>query len=49
MGMVLTGYGIPERISGIVGIIGPMRMHYHTTMSLVGYLSSVMSELIYEL
>jgi heat-inducible transcriptional repressor len=49
MGMVLTGYGIPERISGIVGIIGPMRMHYHTTMSMVGYLSSVMSELIYEL
>jgi len=49
MGMVLAGYGFPETISGIIGIIGPMRMHYHATMSMVAYLSSVMSELIYEL
>ncbi len=47
--IVLGRYGIPEKGSGVVGVVGPTRMAYGRTLPVVRYLSDIMSELLYEL
>jgi heat-inducible transcriptional repressor len=44
--IVISRYGIPGEATGAVGVVGPTRMPYPHTMSIVSYMSSVLSELI---
>lgn len=44
--VVITHYGIPDEVSGTVGVIGPTRMPYAHTIPSVSYLASVLSELV---
>jgi len=44
--VVISRYGIPEEVTGTVGVVGPTRMPYGHTISTVGYLSAVLSRLM---
>ncbi len=44
--LVVARYGIPQQVTGLVGVIGPNRMHYSYTVSLVRYVAGVMSDMI---
>lgn len=47
--IVISRYGLPGEAIGTVGIVGPTRMQYARNLAVVGYLSSILSELISEL
>ena len=44
--VVISKYGLPDKASGTVGVVGPTRMSYSHTIPTVHYLSSVLSELV---
>ncbi len=44
--MVLSRYGLPGEASGIVGVLGPLRMHYPRTIGVVRYVSSLLDDLM---
>lgn len=46
--VILTRYGIPDQFSGTLGILGPMRMPYGQTISVVRYVGELMSDLVTE-
>jgi heat-inducible transcriptional repressor len=46
--LVLARYGVPELASGILGVLGPIRMPYRQTISTVNYMAGLMSNLINE-
>jgi heat-inducible transcriptional repressor len=46
LSLVFTRYGIPDRIGGTIGIIGPTRMDYRRAISTVDYISSILSTLV---
>jgi heat-inducible transcriptional repressor len=46
--LVLARYGVPELASGILGVLGPIRMPYRQTISTVNYMAGLMSNLISE-
>jgi heat-inducible transcriptional repressor len=48
-GVVLSTYGIPSEITGLVGILGPTRMYYERTISSVRYIAQVLSDLLADL
>jgi heat-inducible transcriptional repressor len=48
-GIVLSTYGIPSEVTGLVGILGPTRMYYERTISSVRYIAQVLSDLLAEL
>jgi heat-inducible transcriptional repressor len=43
---VLSRYGVPDRATGAVGVVGPTRMPYGRTISAVRYVSVLMTNLI---
>ncbi len=45
--LVLSSYGI-EEVSGILGVLGPLRMTYSRTISTVRYVADLMSGLVQE-
>ena len=47
--VVISRYGIPGEVGGAIGVMGPTRMHYERAIPTVGFLSSLMSELVGEL
>jgi heat-inducible transcriptional repressor len=47
--VVIRQYGLPDEAVGTIGIVGPTRMPYARAISTVGYLSSVLSEMVAEL
>ncbi len=47
--VVVSRYGLPHEATGTIGIIGPTRMHYAHAIPAVGYLASVLTELVAEL
>lgn len=47
--MVVTQYGIPGEVSGVLGVLGPTRMQYGRAISAVRYMGSLMSSLVAEL
>jgi heat-inducible transcriptional repressor len=47
--IVLGRYGLPGEAMGTLGIVGPTRMQYARNLSVVKYLTLVLSELIAEL
>jgi heat-inducible transcriptional repressor len=44
--VVLSQYGIPQEVSGTIGVIGPTRLGYQNTIGGVRFLSSFMTELM---
>ncbi|WP_322819716.1 heat-inducible transcriptional repressor HrcA [Tepidiforma sp.] len=48
MSFVLARYGPPGGAAGIVGLLGPTRMHYSEAVAHVRYVSDVLTELIRE-
>ncbi|MFH1639757.1 MAG: heat-inducible transcriptional repressor HrcA [Chloroflexota bacterium] len=47
--VVISHYGIPEKVVGTIGVVGPTRMSYVRAISTVDYLSTVLSRLVAEL
>jgi heat-inducible transcriptional repressor len=47
--VVLSHYGPPGEARGAIGVIGPTRMPYARAISTIGYLASVMDELVSDL
>ncbi len=47
--MVVTRYGVPGEVNGVLGVIGPRRMPYGRAISSVNYMGSLMSDLVAEL
>jgi len=47
--LVLSRYGVPERATGALGILGPTRMPYGRAISAVRYVSDLMSDLVSDL
>ena len=47
--LIVTQYGIPGRVRGAVGVIGPTRMPYGKAISTVSYVGSLMSDLAAEI
>ncbi len=46
LSMVLSRYGIPGQVSGAVGVLGPMHINYGRAISAVGYVSSLMTDML---
>ncbi len=44
--VVISRYGLPEEAEGTIGVLGPTRMPYAHTISVVSYLSTVLSGLM---
>jgi heat-inducible transcriptional repressor len=49
VGIVLTRYGAGEEIMGVMGVLGPVRMPYERTVSVVRYMSQLMSDFVSDL
>lgn len=49
VGIVLARYGIENEATGAMGVLGPLRMPYSRTVSIVRYMSHLMSNLIGDL
>ncbi len=47
--VVISRYGLSKEAIGTISVVGPTRMPYARVISTVGYLASVMSELVAEL
>ncbi len=47
--LVLARYGVPDRATGALGVLGPTRMPYGRTISAVRYVSVLMTNLISEI
>ncbi len=46
--LILTRYGAPEQAIGTIGVVGPIRMAYGRAISVLRYVSGVLSELVEE-
>jgi heat-inducible transcriptional repressor len=44
LSLILSEYGVPDKASGIVGVIGPKRMDYARAISSINCLSSLLSK-----
>ena len=44
--VVLARYGVPELVTGTLGVLGPLRMSYGRTISAVRFVAGVLSELV---
>jgi len=49
VGIVLARYGVADQATGAMGVLGPLRMPYSRTVSVVRYMSHLMSNLIGDL
>lgn len=47
--LVITRYGVPGEVGGALGVVGPTRMQYERSISVVRYMGSLMSYLVGEL
>ena len=47
--LVIGRYGIVNQTTGVVGVIGPLRMRYGRTISAVRFVSRLMSEMVEEM
>lgn len=47
--LVMARYGHPDAASGVLGVLGPIRMAYRNTISTVHYVAGIMSELVTEM
>jgi heat-inducible transcriptional repressor len=44
--VVLARYGLEDRMTGLLGVVGPVRMPYSRSVSTVGYMSELLSDLL---
>jgi heat-inducible transcriptional repressor len=44
--MVMARYGVPGHVTGMLGVLGPMRMSYSKTIPTVRYIAGLLSELV---
>jgi len=44
--VILTRYGIQDQLSGMLGILGPMRMSYGQAISAVRFVGDLLSDLV---
>jgi heat-inducible transcriptional repressor len=49
VGIVLARYGIDDEVTGAMGVLGPLRMTYGRAVSIVSYMSRLMSDLLSDL
>jgi heat-inducible transcriptional repressor len=49
VGIVLARYGIDDEVIGAMGVLGPVRMTYGRAVSIVRYMSHLMSDLLSDL
>ncbi|MDY7040695.1 MAG: heat-inducible transcriptional repressor HrcA [Chloroflexota bacterium] len=47
--LVLSRYGVSGQATGALGVLGPIRMPYERAVSTVGYVSRLLSDLLFEL
>ena len=47
--LVLSRYGVPDRVSGLLGVVGPMRMSYGRTIGAVRYVATLLDELMHQI
>ena len=47
--LVLSRYGVGDRVSGMLGVIGPVRMRYGRSIGAVRFVSDLMSEKLEEM
>jgi heat-inducible transcriptional repressor len=45
-GVVVSTYGIPSALTGLVGVLGPTRMAYGRSISTVRYMAQLLSNLL---
>jgi heat-inducible transcriptional repressor len=48
-GVVVATYGVDDVVTGVLGLLGPMRMSYWRSISTVRYMSRLMSDLMADL
>lgn len=46
LSLVLAPYGVTRGATGVLGVLGPVRMHYGRTIPLVRYVAGLMSDLV---
>jgi len=46
--MVLARYGVPGQVTGVLGVLGPIRMPYNRSIPVVRYLAGLLSQLVGE-
>jgi heat-inducible transcriptional repressor len=44
--VVIARYGLEDRMTGLLGVVGPVRMPYSRSVSTVGYMSQLLSDLL---
>lgn len=44
--VVITRYGVEDRATGVVGVVGPVRMAYGRSVGAVRYVATLMSEMV---
>lgn len=44
--VVVARYGLADRMTGVLGVVGPLRMPYSRSVSTVGYMSQLLSDLL---
>ncbi|MEW5956639.1 MAG: heat-inducible transcriptional repressor HrcA [Chloroflexota bacterium] len=49
VGIVLARYGVDDELTGAMGVLGPVRMTYGRAVSIVRYMSRLMSDLLSDL
>ncbi len=49
VGIVLARYGVDDELTGAMGVLGPVRMTYGRAVSIVRYMSGLMSDLLSDL
>lgn len=47
--LVMTRYGVANYATGALGILGPIRMSYGRTISVVRFVASILNELVYDM
>jgi heat-inducible transcriptional repressor len=47
LSVVLARYGLEDKLAGVLGVIGPMRMPYSRSVSTVRYMSELLSDLLF--
>ena len=47
--LVLARYGVNGYATGALGVLGPLRMHYARTVSVVRFVSHLLSNLIFDM
>ena len=45
-GIVMARYGLEDRMTGVLGVIGPIRMPYSRSVSTVQYMSQLLSDML---